>query len=84
MTIVDDNYKFVCADVRCQGRIIDEGVWGNTSFRKALEHSQLNLPDPAPLLLNRYWNLEQHHTSVSFVLIRVDAFLLTSYCMKQP
>ena len=51
MAIVDYNYKFVNVDVGCQGRIDDGGVFRKTSYSKALENCQLNLPDPTLLSL---------------------------------
>ena len=36
MAIVDADYKFIFADVGCQGRISDGGVLRNTTFWKAL------------------------------------------------
>lgn len=36
MAIVDADYKFIFADVGCQGRISDGGVLKNTDFWKAL------------------------------------------------
>ena len=72
-------FKFANLDVGCYGRISDGSVFRNTSFWKALENGQLNLPDPAPLLLNRYWNW---NTPVPFAFIVDDALLLTIYCMK--
>ena len=36
MAIVDADYKFIFADVGCQGRISDGGVLRNTDFWKAL------------------------------------------------
>ena len=82
MATVDYNYKFVYVDVGCQGRISVGGVFRNTSFCKALENGQLNLPDPAPLSRNRDWNWEQDSTPVPFVFIGDDAFPLTTCCMK--
>ena len=82
MAIVDYNYKFMYVDVGCQSRVSGGGVFCNTSFCKALENGQLNLPDPAPLSLNRDWNWEQDSTPVLFVFIGDDAFPLTTYCMK--
>lgn len=43
--LVDGNYNFTYVDVGCQGRISDGGVFENTTFKKALNSEQLNLPD---------------------------------------
>lgn len=42
--VVDANYNFIYADVGCQGRISDGGVFNNTSFSKNLNTCKLSLP----------------------------------------
>lgn len=49
MRVVDANYNFIYADVGCQGRISDGGVFNNTSFSKALESCKMHLPSDTPL-----------------------------------
>ena len=51
MAIVDADYKFIFADVGCQGRISDSGVFKNTAFWKALVQGSLNIPLSKPLPL---------------------------------
>ena len=48
----------------------------------ALENDKLNLPDPCRLLLTESDESDPHNNSVSFVFVAVDAFQLTSYCIK--
>ena len=45
MALVDANYRFIFADVGCQGRISDGGVYRNTEFYTALTEGKLNLPN---------------------------------------
>lgn len=44
--LVDADYNFLYADIGCQGRISDGGVFRNTSLFKNLEQNNLNLPNP--------------------------------------
>lgn len=44
MAIVDADYNFLYANIGCQGRISDGGVFRNTSFFKKLEENDLRLP----------------------------------------
>lgn len=44
MAIVDANYCIRYADVGCQGRISDGGVFTNTTFYKKLIKNELKLP----------------------------------------
>ena len=46
LAVVDADYKFIFADVGCQGRISDGGVLRNILFWKALVNSSLGLPQP--------------------------------------
>lgn len=41
---VDCNFHFRCANVDCQGLILDEGVFKNTSFYKLMVDGRLHLP----------------------------------------
>lgn len=40
MAVVDANYNFIYANVGCQGRISDGGVFRNTSFSKLLDENK--------------------------------------------
>ena len=46
MALVTHNYKFLYADLGCQGRISDGGVWSHCNFAKKLNNRDLNLPTP--------------------------------------
>lgn len=47
--LVDANYNFLFADVGCQGRISDGGVFKNTQLYKRLQNDHFNLPPPDKL-----------------------------------
>jgi len=49
MALVDADYNFLYADVGCQGRISDWGVFKNTSLYKKLEANTLKLLPPKNL-----------------------------------
>ena len=51
LAIVDYNYKFIFADVGCQGRISDGGVYRNSFFYKATQENLLDLPPDKPLVI---------------------------------
>lgn len=74
MAVVDANYKFIYADVGCQGRISDGGVFRNTSFYQAMESNSFNLPQEAPLPIT--------NSSAPYVFVADDAFPLMKNIMK--
>lgn len=74
MAIVDANYNFIYADVGCQGRISDGGVFRNTHFYEKLQNNELNLPHDQ--------SLPQRQQKVPFVFIADDAFPLQTHIMK--
>ena len=43
---VDYDYKFLDAEVGCQGRLSNGGVYRNSYFYSTLKENKLNLPDP--------------------------------------
>ncbi|KAL4710062.1 hypothetical protein ACJJTC_016464 [Scirpophaga incertulas] len=49
LAVVDANYNFIYANVGCQGRISDSGVFNATFFKKCLEDNMMHLPLPRPL-----------------------------------
>nr|CAI5839354.1 unnamed protein product [Callosobruchus analis] len=49
MAIVDGNYCFQYVHIGCQGRMPKCGVYKNTSFHKALQENQFNIPMPESL-----------------------------------
>lgn len=72
--VADSNYNFIYADVGCQGRISDGGVFKHTSLYKNLEEKSLNVPG---------WEALPGRTCpVPFVFVADDAFALSTYMMK--
>ena len=84
LAIVDYDYKFLVAEVGCQGRISDGGVYRNSSFYSALKENKLNLPDPQPLPQSSdpYWEFHQDNDEIPIVFVGDDAFPLSEHCMK--
>nr|CAI5838217.1 unnamed protein product [Callosobruchus analis] len=60
MTVVDANYNFIFADVCCQGRISDGGVFRNTIFNQKLQNNELNLPGDQNLPADDAFPLQRH------------------------
>lgn len=74
LALVDANYRFIWADVGCQGRISDGGVFKNTNFYKNIKKGNANFP-PSAALPGR---TEQ----VPYVIVADDAFALDIHLMK--
>ncbi|XP_031346802.1 protein ANTAGONIST OF LIKE HETEROCHROMATIN PROTEIN 1-like [Photinus pyralis] len=74
MALVDANYCFTYADVGCQGRISDGGVFRNTTLFKKMEANELNFPLPEPICANQ--------SSLPYVIVADDAFSLSEHLMK--
>lgn len=74
LAVVDSDYKFIFANVGCQGRISDGGVFKNTSFYKKLVNNELNLPSDMPLLEQRI--------PMPYVFVADDAFPLLKNILK--
>lgn len=72
--IVDANYNFIYADVGCQGRISDAGVFNNTSFCKSIETCTLNLPPDV--------SLPGRTVQSPYVFVGDDAFPLLRNILK--
>ena len=84
LALVDYDYKFLVAEVGCQGRLSDGGVYRNCSFYSALKKNKLNLPDtqPLPQSSDPYWKFHQENDKMPIVFVGDDAFLLSEHCMK--
>lgn len=74
MALVDADYNFLYADVGCQGRISDGGVFKNMSLYKKLEANTLKLPPPK--------NLPGRDKNVPYVFVADEAFQLSCNIMK--
>lgn len=76
MAIADAEYRIRYADVGCQGRISDGGVFANTTFYKKLIKNELQLPKPT------FISEKSQARVIPFVLVADDAFALSPNLMK--
>lgn len=74
MGIGDADYCFVYADVGCQGRISDGGVFKNTSFYKKLDNNEIEIPNEE--------SLPGRASKIPYVFVADDAFPLKNNIMK--
>lgn len=74
MAVVDANYCFLYANIGCQGRISDGGVFHQTTFYKKMEEGSLQLPPPE--------TLPGSNIALPYVIIGDDAFPLQEHIMK--
>ncbi|KAJ8912223.1 hypothetical protein NQ315_009047 [Exocentrus adspersus] len=74
LAVVDSNYKFIFADIGCQGRISDGGVFTNSAFWQKICSNSLNIPTSRPLPGTDVY--------VPYVFIGDGAFALTQHVMK--
>ena len=83
LAIVDYEYKFIFADVGCQGRISDGGVYRNSFFYRATQENLLELlPNkPLPVFSNPYYD-SQNTEPVPYVFLANDTFRLGKHCLK--
>ena len=84
LAFVDYDYKFLIAEVGCQGRISVGGVFRNSAFCLALSNNSLNLPDPKPLpATNDPFQVAAGEPKKKLIaFVADDAFPLTKHCMK--
>ena len=75
LAVCDAHYKFILADIGCEGRQSDGGVFSRSRFGKAFQHGLLDLPQPSPLSDNM-------NTNVPYCLVGDEAFPLRSYLMR--
>ena len=66
LALVDANYKFIYADVGCNGRISDGGVFRNSTLSKAVSTNLLNIPGPR--------TLDDGETEAPYITVADDAF----------
>ncbi|XP_046145946.1 uncharacterized protein LOC123989267 [Osmia bicornis bicornis] len=74
LVVIDSNYNIIYADVGCQGRISDGGVFHHAILSKKLEKKELALPRAVPLM--------GRTKPTPFVLVADDAFPLSTNLMK--
>lgn len=74
LALVDSNYCFMYADVGCQGRISDGGVYRQSTLWQKMCLNTLNFPTPDPLPGG---NIE-----MPYVFVADGAFPLSTHVMK--
>lgn len=74
MALVDSQYNFIFADIGCQGRISDGGVFTNTLLWSKMQTNNLSLPPPHPL--------PGSNIDVPYVFLGDGAFALSENVMK--
>ena len=83
LAIVDYNYKFIFADVGCQGRISDGGVNRNSFFYWATQENLLELlPDKPLSVSNDPYNDSRNTEPMPYVFLADDTFSLGKHCLK--
>ena len=76
MALVDSTYNFTCADIGCQGRISDGGVFNNSALWEKICRNEMNFPEPCPLPGSI------SNVSVPYVFLADGAFALSTHIMK--
>lgn len=72
--VVDADYNFIYADVGCQGRISDGGVFKHSELYKKLARNELNLPEDS--------NLPDREKKIPYVFLGDEAFALSRNVMR--
>uniref|UniRef100_A0A182S0C8 DDE Tnp4 domain-containing protein n=1 Tax=Anopheles funestus TaxID=62324 RepID=A0A182S0C8_ANOFN len=75
LAVCNANYEVIYADVGCQGRVSDGGVFKNCSLYPLLENKSLNIPGPQTLSTS-------HRIALPFVLLGDKAFAMTDYLIR--
>ena len=84
MALVTYDYQFLYADVGCQGRISDGGVWANCGFSKKMNRGEIKFPTPRPLPkpVDPAWKYADTGETLPFVIVGDNAFPLQENIMK--
>lgn len=72
--LVDANYNFIFADVGCQGRISDGGIFKHSQLWKKIQDKSLSFPEPKVL--------PGREKLVPYVILGDEAFALHENVMK--
>ena len=83
MALVRHDYTFLYADVGCQGRISDGGVWANCEFAKKMSRGEISFPPPKTLPKPSAASWSHHDIpELPYVLVGDSAFPLQQNLMK--
>ena len=87
LALVDVGYKFTYVDTGCQGSISDGGAFKNCDLCKLIANGEAKFPKDRQLpdmpTLNGSFLAQSDRTLVVlYVIIAVDAFPLSTFCMK--
>jgi hypothetical protein len=74
LALVDGNYNFIFADVGCQGRISDGGIFKNCTLHSMLTEKTLGSPLPE--------ELPGRHVKLPYFFVAVSAFALGENIMR--
>ncbi|KAH9633021.1 hypothetical protein HF086_000381 [Spodoptera exigua] len=74
LALVDVNYKFIFADIGCQGRISDGGVFNSSLQWQKISRNEIDFSTPCPL--------PGSNIDVPYVFIGDGAFALSEHVMK--
>lgn len=74
LALVDSNYNLIFADIGCQGRISDGGVFRNSLLWERICTNNMNFPPAKPL--------PGQTRDVPYVFVGDGAFALTTHLMK--
>lgn len=72
--LVDANYNFLFADIGCQGRISDSGVFNDTELYRKMQNKALGLPTPT--------ELPGQQLKIPYFFVADSAFALGENIMK--
>ena len=75
VALVDTNYKFLYVDIGAAGRASDDGVYGQSTLKKAIASNSLDLPGPT--LLQEIPGFRVHYH-----IVGDDAFPMSENLMK--
>ena len=74
MAIAGPDYECLWADVGCNGRNNDGGVWNKSELHKCIEDGTIKLPKSE--------TVTESHLNLPYVFLGDDAFALKTYMMK--
>ena len=74
MAIAGPDYECLWADVSCNGRTNDSGVWNKSALQRGIENGSIQLPQSE--------SLTENHPNLPYVFLGDDAFALKTFMMK--